>query len=160
MAPGLGGWFWAPVAEQLRSQGHRVFTPTQTGLGERKHLLSRDVTLDTFVVDLMNVIEAEELRDVILVGHSSAGAPITGVADRMPERIRHLVYLDAFVLQNGQSSYSTMSPEVREARRKATQEINDVSVLPPPLGALGSLGVSEGTVADWLRRRMTSTRPH
>src|SRR4051812_29010728 len=103
----VGGWFWAPVAEQLRSQGHRVFTPTQTGLGERKHLLSRDVTLDTFVVDLVNVIEAEELRDVILVGHSSAGAPITGVADRMPERIRHLVYLDAFVLQNGQSSYST-----------------------------------------------------
>src|SRR5947209_8258180 len=67
-----GGWFWAPVAERLRAQGHRVFTPTHTGLGERKHLLSRDITLATFIVDLVNVIEAEELRDVILVGHSSA----------------------------------------------------------------------------------------
>jgi pimeloyl-ACP methyl ester carboxylesterase len=90
-----GGWFFDPVADRLRAAGHRVFTPTQTGLGERKHLLSRDVTLDTFVDDLVNVLECEELRDVILVGHSSAGGPITGVADRMPDRIQRVVYLDA-----------------------------------------------------------------
>ena len=63
-----GGWIWAPVAERLRAQGHRVFAPTQTGLGERSHLLSRDITIDTFVQDIVNVIEAEELRDGILVG--------------------------------------------------------------------------------------------
>ena len=88
-----GGWFFDPVADRLRVAGHRVFTPTQTGLGERKHLLTRDITLDTFIEDLVNVLEYEELRDVILVGHSAAGGPIPGVVDRMPDRIRHVVYL-------------------------------------------------------------------
>ena len=106
-----GGWIWAPVAERLRAQGHRVFAPTQTGLGERKHLLSRDIGIGTFIDDVANVLEAEELRDVILVGHSSAGLPITGVADRMPERIRHLVYLDAAIAQGGQSFFDIFPQE-------------------------------------------------
>ena len=93
----MGGWFFDPVADHLRAAGHRVLTPTQTGLGERKHLLSRDITLQTFIEDISNVIEWEELHDVIFVGHSSAGGPITGVADRIPDRIRHVVYLDAFI---------------------------------------------------------------
>jgi pimeloyl-ACP methyl ester carboxylesterase len=78
-------------------QGHRVTTPTLTGLGERRHLMSRDIVLETFVADVLNHIEAEELNDVILVGHSHAGATITGVADRIPEKIRHLGH-DAMVL--------------------------------------------------------------
>jgi pimeloyl-ACP methyl ester carboxylesterase len=92
LVPGswAGGWIWAPVAERLRAQGHRVFTPTQTGLGERRHLLSPNISIDTFVDDIANLLEAEDLQDVILVGHSFGGIPITGVADRMPERIRHL----------------------------------------------------------------------
>jgi pimeloyl-ACP methyl ester carboxylesterase len=110
-----GGWQWAPVAERLRAQGHRVFTPTQTGLGERKHLLSRDITIDTFVEDIVNVIEAEDLRGVVLVGHSFGGIPITGAADQAPERIRHLVYFDALIVQGGQSARS-WSPAPRARR--------------------------------------------
>ena len=79
-----GGWCWKEVAESLRRMGHRVSTPTQTGLGERKHLLSKDITLDTFVADIVNHIEAEELNDVILVGHSFGGSSITGTADKFP----------------------------------------------------------------------------
>jgi pimeloyl-ACP methyl ester carboxylesterase len=83
-----GGWCWRDVADALRSIGHRITTPTQTGVGERKHQLTKDITLDTFVADIVNHIEAEELDDVILVGHSLGGASITGAADRIPDRIR------------------------------------------------------------------------
>src|SRR3954452_9415811 len=113
-----GGWQWAPVAERLRAQGHRVFTPTQTGLGERKHLLSRDITIDTFVEDIVNMLEAEDLRDVVLVGHSFGGISITGAADRVPDRIRHLVYLDALIVQGGQSVFDGMPAEIVAGRRK------------------------------------------
>jgi pimeloyl-ACP methyl ester carboxylesterase len=80
-----GGWCWSRVADRLRAAGHRVFTPTQTGLGERKHLLSKDITLDTFTKDIVNVIEAEELSSVILVRRSFGGLAISGVADAMPD---------------------------------------------------------------------------
>jgi hypothetical protein len=72
-----GGWCWSRVADRLRSASHRVFTPTQTGLGERKHLLSKDITLDTFTTDIVNVIETEELSDIILVGSISRGRSAT-----------------------------------------------------------------------------------
>jgi pimeloyl-ACP methyl ester carboxylesterase len=85
--------------------GHRVSTPTQTGLGERKHLLSKDITLDTFAADIVNHVEAEELNDVILVGHSFGGTSITGAADKMPNRIRHLVYLDSVIMAKAYSVY-------------------------------------------------------
>src|ERR1700740_1159271 len=88
-----GGWCWSRVADRLRAAGHRAFTPTQTGLGERKHLLSKEITLDTFTSDIINVIETEELSDVILVGHSFGGNAISGTADAIPGKIRHLVYL-------------------------------------------------------------------
>ena len=92
-----GGWCWKEVAGELRRMGHRVSTPTQTGLGECKHLLSKDITLDTFAADIINHIEAEELNDIILVGHSFGGTSITGAADKIPNRIRHLVYLDSVI---------------------------------------------------------------
>ena len=117
-----GGWCWRPVADALRAQGHRVFTPTQTGLGERRHLLSRDITLDVFVDDIANLMEAEELRDAILVGHSFGGIAISGVADRMPEAVRHLVFLDSIVLQPGQSPFGILPAEVVAARRKLIAE--------------------------------------
>jgi pimeloyl-ACP methyl ester carboxylesterase len=153
-----GGWQWAPVAERLRAQGHRVFTPTQTGLGERRHLLSRDITIDTFVEDIVNVIGAEELRDVILVGHSFGGVPVTGVVDRMPGHIRHLVYLDAAIVQGGQSFFGSYPPEVAAARRKAAQEGgNGIAVPVPPIEALSGIGVPPGPLAEWMHRRLT---PH
>src|SRR4051794_36628721 len=90
-----GGWCWTKLTPLLRTAGHDVFAPTLTGLGERVHLLSRDVGLSTHITDITHVLEYEDLRDVVLVGHSYAGMVITGVAAQIPDRLRHLVYLDA-----------------------------------------------------------------
>lgn len=92
-----GGWAWRDVRNQLEDLGHRVFTPTLTGCGERAHLSSPEVGLDTHIEDLAQVIRFEELDDVILVGHSFTGIAITGVVDRMKDRIAHVVYFDAIV---------------------------------------------------------------
>lgn len=92
-----GGWEWRDVRRNLQARGHDVFAPSCTGCGDRKHLASPDVGLDTHITDIVNIIEYEELQDVILVGHSFAGLTITGVADQMRDRIGHLVFLDALV---------------------------------------------------------------
>jgi pimeloyl-ACP methyl ester carboxylesterase len=97
-------WYWRRVAEALRAGGHLVFTPTLTGLGERTHLLHPSLTIADFATDVANVIELEELRDIILVGHSLGGGPVSVVADRMPERLKRLVILDALLLEDGQSA--------------------------------------------------------
>ena len=97
------GWAWKKVRPLLRAAGHEVFTPTYTGLGERAHQSSRAVTLDTHIADVLGVIDCEDLKDIVLVGHSYGGMVATGVADRVPERIAKLVYLDAFVPGSGQS---------------------------------------------------------
>jgi pimeloyl-ACP methyl ester carboxylesterase len=117
-----GGWCWSKVAAILRSRGHSVFTPTQTGLGERSHLLSKSITLDVFVEDIANVLKWEDLKDVVLVGHSLGGSTISGVADRMRDRVRQLVYLDALMLENGQSPLGILPKDIVEARIKAAQE--------------------------------------
>jgi len=98
-----GGWCWRRVADRLLAKGHRVFTPTLTGLGERSHLLDANVNLTTHVTDIVNVIRWEELSGIVLCGHSYGGMVVTGAADRVPERIAALVYLDAHVPENGQS---------------------------------------------------------
>src|SRR5690349_1170533 len=97
----FGGWCWRDVARPLRAAGHDVFTPTLTGLGDRAHLATRDVTLSTHVEDVVRLLEFEDLHDVTLVGSSSTGTVITAVADRCPERVGTLVYLDAFVPSDG-----------------------------------------------------------
>jgi pimeloyl-ACP methyl ester carboxylesterase len=151
-----GGWCWRPVADALRAQGHRVFTPTQTGLGERRHLLSREITLDTFVADVANLIEMEDLQDIILVGHSFGGLTISGVADRMPDRIRHLVYLDSLVLEGGQSPFGVLPPDVVAARRKLAAEQGLGIAIPPPSPT--AFGVPEDhPQAAWVRQHLT---PH
>ena len=93
-----GSWCWKRVRKALQAEGHDVFTPTLTGVAERSHLISPQVNLDTHVADVVNLIRWEELTDVVLCGHSYGGCVITGVADRIPERLRALVYLDAFIL--------------------------------------------------------------
>jgi pimeloyl-ACP methyl ester carboxylesterase len=98
-----GGWCWRDTAAELRKAGHQVFTPTHTGVGERSHQSAESITLETHIRDVCGCIEAEELNDVVLVGHSYGGMVITGVADRMAARIRSLVYLDAFVPEHGDS---------------------------------------------------------
>jgi pimeloyl-ACP methyl ester carboxylesterase len=149
-----GGWCWSRVVPHLHRAGHSVLTPTQTGLGERRHLISRDITLDTFIQDVVNVLEAEDLTDVVLVGHSFGGISITGAADRVPERIRHLVYLDSRILEHGQTCLQ-VDPEHNVERRRAAQESSGGVSVPPP--APSFFGLPPGPDADWVARRMT---PH
>ncbi len=150
-----GGWCWSRVADRLRTAGHRVFAPTQTGLGERRHLLSKDITLDTFTTDIVNVIEAEELSDVILVGHSFGGNAISGTADAIPGKIRHLVYLDALMVEGGKAPFDNLPLDVIAARRKAAEETSGGLSLPAPPPS--AFGVSDVTDTEWIRRRLT---PH
>ena len=98
-----GGWCYRDTAQALRAAGHTVHTPTHSGVGDRAHQSAENITLETHIRDVCGVIEAEELNDVILCGHSYGGMVITGVADRLPSRIGALVYLDAFVPEHGQS---------------------------------------------------------
>jgi pimeloyl-ACP methyl ester carboxylesterase len=97
------GWAWKKMRPLLRAAGHEIFTPSYTGLGERSHLATPDVSLETHIQDIVNVLFYEDLTDVILLGHSYGGMVATGVADRASERIRSVVYLDAFVPKDGQS---------------------------------------------------------
>ncbi|MBI3249382.1 MAG: alpha/beta hydrolase [Deltaproteobacteria bacterium] len=113
-----GGWCWRRVTPLLQAAGHAVFTPTLTGLGERFHLASAEVDLDTHVQDVVNLLEFEELRDVILVGHSYGGMVITGVTERAADRLQHVVYLDAFVPRDGQALVDLLTPQFRDDLRQ------------------------------------------
>ena len=124
-------WAWKKVRPLLRAAGHEVFTPTYTGLGERAHHASRAVTLDTHIADVMGVIECEDLRDIVLVGHSYGGMVATGVADRAGDRIARLVYLDAFVPENGQSLFDLLPPDAVAGRQDAASVQGDGWLLPP-----------------------------
>lgn len=104
-----GGWYWKQVAGLLRQIGHDVYTPTLTGLGEREHLGNPTINLDTHIQDLVNVLVYEDLKEVILVGHSYGGAVITGVAGRVPTRLSELIYIDAFILKEGESMVDQFS---------------------------------------------------
>ncbi len=106
-----GGWCWARVADRLRAAGHSVFTPTLTGLADRSHLLLPTVSLQTHIRDVANLIRWEELTDVVLVGHSYGGMVITGAADLVADRVRTLVYVDAFTPEHGQSAFDLRAPE-------------------------------------------------
>jgi|HubBroStandDraft_5_1064220.scaffolds.fasta_scaffold49021_2 pimeloyl-ACP methyl ester carboxylesterase len=97
-----GSWCWKRVRRALQQQGHEVFTPTLTGIGERTHLLAADVNLQTHIQDILNLIRWEELDDFVLCGHSYGGMVAAGVADQISERIRSLLFLDAFVPETGQ----------------------------------------------------------
>lgn len=101
-----GGWYWLETASHLQKLGHEVYTPTYTGLGERVHLAIPEITLETHIQDIINVIHYEKLNNIILVGHSYGGAVATGVAERIPEKIWELVYVDALIPNNGDSVVS------------------------------------------------------
>ena len=128
-----GGWCWRFVRRLLDK--HQVFAPSLTGLGERKHLASAEVNLETHINDVVNLLEMEDLRDVVLVGHSYGGMVVTGAADRARARIRRLVYLDAFVPENGKCVLDYVVPE-RAARMREEGERTG-SVTPPPLSLWG-----------------------
>jgi pimeloyl-ACP methyl ester carboxylesterase len=135
LVPGawLGGWCWRYVAADLRAAGHTVIPATLTGLGERAHLLSRKIDLDTHVSDLVGLFEYEDLHHVILVGHSYGGTVITGVAEQVPARIQRLVYLDASVPRDGESNDTVVGPVMAaQLRASAVSEGEGWKVAPPP----------------------------
>lgn len=125
------GWAWKKVRPLLRAAGHEVFTPTYTGLGERAHQASRSITLDTHIADILAVIDFEDLRDIVLVGHSYGGMVATGVADRAGERIAKLIYLDAFVPGHGQSLLDMLPAEEGARRQEQAAASGDGWLLPP-----------------------------
>lgn len=153
-----GGWIWVRVAQRLRSAGHRVFTPTLTGLGDRAHLMSASITMDTLVQDIVAVVETEELQDAILVGSSFGGIPAGGAADVVGNRLRKLIFLDSILGEPGKSAFDALPAEVVAARRKLAQESSGgVSLPPPPTSAYGALGLTEASDVAWCQRRFT---PH
>ncbi len=146
-----GGWCWARVAGLLRAAGHRVYTPTLTGLGERSHLLSPEVNLSTHVNDVLGVIRWERLDDVILCGHSYGGMVVTGVADAEPHRIGKLVYADAFVPTSGQSLFDLLGPARSAAMQdNAAQHGGGWRVVPPPAGNYDIIDLDDRAWVDSL----------
>jgi pimeloyl-ACP methyl ester carboxylesterase len=115
------GWAWKKMRPLMHAVDHEIWTPTYTGVGERAHLAHPDIDLDTHIRDVISVLEFEELRDVVLIGHSYGGMVATGVADRAPERIAQVVYLDAFVPEDGKC----LLDYVGEHGRKMRQAAND-----------------------------------
>jgi len=125
------GWVWKKMRPLLRERGHELFTPTYTGLGERVHLASRDVGLETHIADILGVLQFEDLVDVVLIGHSYGGTVATGVADRAPERLAQLVYLDAYVPRDGQCQFDLLSAEIRARMHEAARTVGDGWRIPP-----------------------------
>jgi pimeloyl-ACP methyl ester carboxylesterase len=128
----LGGWCWQPIARPLRNQGHDAYPVTLTGLGERVHLASRDVNLDTHITDVVNLVEFEDLRDVVLLGHSYAALVVTGAADRIPERISELVLLDIGPPLDGVALIDTYEPEARRRVERRVERMGEGWRLPMP----------------------------
>jgi len=128
----LGGWAWRPVTRRLREQAHEVHPVTLTGLGDRSHLATPETDLDTYITDAVNVVEFEDLHDVVLVGHSYAGGVITGVAERIPERIALLAYLDAGPSPDGAAFLDLQPPPARELIERLVAEAGDGWRFPMP----------------------------
>jgi pimeloyl-ACP methyl ester carboxylesterase len=110
------GWAWKKLHPLMQAAGHRLVTPTYTGLGERAHLANPSIDLETHITDVLNVIRYEDLHDIVLLGHSYGGMVATGVADRVRDRIRQLIYLDAFVPRDGQSLLD-LNEQARQSMR-------------------------------------------
>ena len=125
------GWTWKKMRPLMRAAGHELFTPSYTGIGERSHLAHRGIDLNAHIGDILNVLRFEDLTDVVLIGHSYGGMVATGVADRAPERIRRLVYLDAFAPRNGEAAMSLQPEAVRLRMADAVRTSGDGWRVPP-----------------------------
>jgi pimeloyl-ACP methyl ester carboxylesterase len=127
----LGAWCWGRVAKLLAAQRHTVVAPALTGLGERSHLLNPEIDLDTHILDVVNVIKWQQLREVVLVGHSYGGMVISGVAERLEKSIASIVMLDAFLPADGQRAIDLLPPPIREAILKRAHD-GAMATPPPP----------------------------
>ncbi|SEW52918.1 alpha/beta fold hydrolase [Chitinophaga arvensicola] len=149
-----GGWCWQQVSSILRGNGATVYTPTLSGLGEHRNILSPDVNLETHITDIVNVIEMEDLHDVILVGHSYAGAVIAGVADRIPQRLRKLVFLDPVLVESGQSVLSAINSALVTADvTKAAAKDGGLTI---PAWPVSIFGIKDTADARWVGQRLTA----
>lgn len=134
LVPGfwLGAWAWEEVTAQLRAAGHAVYPLTLTGLADRAAEATPDVDVSTHIDDIVRVVEDNGLRDVVLVGHSGANLPVTGAADRIPERIARIVYVDAGPLPAGMAVIDFNRPQTQEEWRRQVAEEGDGWLLPVP----------------------------
>jgi pimeloyl-ACP methyl ester carboxylesterase len=146
-----GGWCWRRVADLLVRRGHKVFAPTLTGLGERSHLISGSVNLDTHITDVVNVIRWENLTDVCLVAHSYGGWPVSGAIEQIPDRIASVVYLDAFIPEDGQRGLDLAS----EFSRKGTLAAIEKGEVSRPAPRAETFSVNAGDRA-WVESKLTA----
>ena len=152
---GHGGWCYQRVARLLRAEGHEVYTPTLTGVGERAHLLDDRVDLHRHIEDVAAVLDFEDLEDVVLVGHSYGGMVITGAADRVAGRVARLVFLDAANPVNGQSLVDVSGPII-EAVRPMGRVVDGIELVLLPGPDAGLLyGVTDPGDLAWMAQRLT-----
>jgi pimeloyl-ACP methyl ester carboxylesterase len=149
-----GGWSWQLVSRRLAALGHRAIAPTLTGLGERAHLISRQVNLATHVEDVAAVLRYEDLSDVVLVGHSYAGLVITGAGAQEFDRISRLVYYDAFLPDDGQSALDLLPPHIAAHFTESAEQDGDGWLM--PRRPLEALGVRSAEAKAWLEPRLVA----
>jgi pimeloyl-ACP methyl ester carboxylesterase len=154
---GHGGWCYNKLSPLLREAGHLVYSPSLTGLGDRKHLLNPGIDLDTHITDIVNLLEYNDLDDVILLGHSYGGMVITGVADRATARVGQLVYLDAAHPKNGESLADVAAPMMAMAQSEMRVVDGVELVLWPDSQAVAHYGVNDPADFAWLKSKLT---PH
>ena len=144
-----GGWVWNEISDILRYQRYSVSTPTLTGLGEKKHLLSSKITIETFIEDVVNHIIFENLNNIVLVGHSFAGSVISGVADRLKGRIQKLIYFDAMILIDGQKPFDITPKETVEQRIELAKKFgNNISIPAPSADAFGVFDIKKSLLLE------------
>ncbi len=146
-----GGWCWSRVVPLLQAAGHRALAVTLTGSGDRAHLISPSVDLNTHVTDVVSMLEMDDLNDVILVGHSYAGLVICGAAERAWKRIRRLVYLDALVPKHGQSGFDLNSPQFREKLEHEAKTTGDGYKIAP---IVEIFGITDTQDIEWVGARL------
>src|SRR5215471_2095207 len=151
---------WDLLAPLLQKDGHQIITPTLTGLGDDAARLSTSIDLSTHIDDVIREITQRDLHDVILVGHSYAGMIITGVADQKRERLRHLIYLDAFVPESGQSVLDLLPPDIQTLFRDLARTQGDGWRLPASEALLSLWGLSPGPTCDFVRERLSDFSLH
>jgi len=147
-----GAWCWRRVADALIEQGHKVYTPTLTGLADRSHLLSAQINLDTHILDIANLFKWEEISSAILVGHSYGGWPVSGALEKIGDRVASVVFLDAFLPKNGQSGLDIQTPTSQGAVQEALKR-GEISRPAPPASTFKFRRKSD---EEWVARQMTA----
>jgi pimeloyl-ACP methyl ester carboxylesterase len=142
----VGGWYWRRVSDLLQKSGHKVFSPTLTGLGERSHLLSKEINLDTHVTDIVNVIKWEDLNEICLVAHSYGGTPTSGALEQIGGRVSSIVWVDAYKPEDGQRQMDLTSEGFRKVLQSNVQK-GEPGFLPPSQGPIFPMVVNESDSA-------------